>query len=463
MPQQLERTFNKVLMIARAFPPFLPVGHSIRVIKFIKYLPALGWEPVVLTVDETQEYETLRKVGSVTLLSEVDQNLKVHRTRTGEPSLEYLKKEEELAQRKSLMGIVVKNFARLRRWIFWNALQPDHTITWLPFAALRGRKVVKDEKIAVIFATCPPHAATLTGAVIKLLTGKPLILDFRDDWIDTPWHESKPAFLRWVDRILERWAVRTADKVVLVTEWSRHAFQNRYPSQPADKFILIPNGCDLGEIRVIPYMKPILPTSKFTILHAGSLNVSKVWGRSPFGLFQAIQNILQEQPELRESLDVVFAGDFPEEFRELADEMGLSSVIHGVGHLPHDEVLNLTRSADLLLAMNYEGWATLIPGKVYEYWAVGGPPILLLSCPGAASDFIQQNNLGFVADPYDVERISHSILNVYRQNQTGLPLKIKTDGVEAFDRKTLTCQLAQVLSMISPANFKSTSTVHEHL
>jgi glycosyltransferase involved in cell wall biosynthesis len=363
--------------------------------------------------------------------------------------LEYLKREEKLAQRKSLAGVLVKNFARLRRWVFWNILQPDHTITWLPFAALRGRKVANDEDISVIFATCPPHAATLIGAVIKLLTGKPLLLDFRDDWIDTPWYQSKPAMLRWADRVLEKWAVHTADKVVLVTEWSRRAFQNRYSSQPQDKFILVPNGVDLGEFEALNSIVKTPRSSKFTILHAGSLNVSKVWGRSPAGLFQAIQKTLQEYPELGENLSVVFAGDFPEEFRKLAEEMGLSAVIQGVGHLPHDEVLNLSRSADLLLAMNYEGWDTLIPGKIYEYWAVGGPPILLLSCPGAATDFIKQHDLGFSIEPYDVDGIKQAILNVYRQNKSGMPLRIKTDGVEAFDRKSLTGQLAQVLSMIS--------------
>ncbi len=71
MLQPLEGRMKKVLMIARAFPPFHCVGHSIRVVKFIKYLPALGWLPVVLTIDDRKEYEFDRKQGSETLLSEI--------------------------------------------------------------------------------------------------------------------------------------------------------------------------------------------------------------------------------------------------------------------------------------------------------------------------------------------------------------------------------------------------------
>lgn len=89
----------------------------------------------------------------------------------------------------------------------------------------------------------------------------------------------------------------------------------------------------------------------------------------------------------------------------LAEEMGLSGVIKGLGHLPHDQVLRLIKSADLLLAINYEGWSTLIPGKIYEYWAAGGPPVLLLSCPGAAQSLLERHQLGIAVTPHDVEAI----------------------------------------------------------
>ena len=448
MSQSHETIYPKVLMIARAFPPFLPVGHSIRVIKFMKYLPQLGYEPVVLTVHDAQEYETLPKVGSEVLLSEISRDIRIHRTKTGEPSADYLRKETAFSQKNRLTWLLAKLFGGSRRWIFRNLFLPDRTLVWLPFAVSRGRQVVKEEDIDILFATCPPHTSTLIGALLKTLTHKPLILDYRDDWIDTPWHLSKPGIARRIDRMLEKWAVHTADKVILVTEWSRRAFRERYPNQPRDKFELITNGCDLEQIRKISSGSTPSRNSKFTILHAGSLNVSTVWGRSPMGLFKAIQNLLQTQPEAAGNLEFIFAGDLPDEFKRLADEMRISEVIRSVGHIPHDEVLRLTKSADLLLAINYDGWETLIPGKIYEYWAVGGSPILLLSCPGAATDFIHQHKLGFAIEPYDADGISRVIVDVYQQWKKGTPLKIDPNGIEAFDRKSLAGQLAKVLSSV---------------
>ena len=439
---------KKVLMIARAFPPFLPVGHSIRVVKFIRYLPELGWLPVVLTVDDQQEYETMRKVGSETLLSEIHPQVKIYRTAAGEPSLKFLENERIFGQQSWLTRVIVKILGGARRRVFRNLFLPDRYLAWLPFAVRRGRQIMRTDGIDVIFATCPPYSAVLVGACLKLLTDKPLVLDFRDDWIDTPWYCSKSAITRWIERRLEAWAVNNADKVILVTEWSQKAFRARYPSQPSDKFIFISNGCDLEDFIGLSSDKITSLNSKFTIVHAGSLNVSAVGGRSPAGVFQAIQKIRQELPELKEKINIKFAGDLPEEFRKLADEMGLSDVVQGLGHLPHADVLRLIQSADLLLAINYENWSTLIPGKIYEYWAVGGPPILLLSCPGAAANFVEQHSLGFAVDPSDVTGIEQAILTVYRQIVSGMPFRVSTAGIEVFDRQALSCKLVQVLSMV---------------
>lgn len=437
---------KKVLVIAHVFPPFRSVGHSIRVVKFIKYLPALGWLPVVLTIDDRRGYQDYYKQGSESLLADISPEVTIYRTAAGEPSLEYLEKEIKFGRQNWLTAVIVKLLGGARRWAFRNLALPDVRVVWLPFALRRGRQIVKGEGIDAIFATCPPHSATLVGASLKRLTGKPLILDFRDDWIDTPWFYSKSATRRWIERKMESWVVNTADRVILVTEWSKNAFLARYPAQPRDKFILIPNGVDLEEFALLKSMTCAPRNTKFTIVHAGSLNDSKNWTRSPVELFQAVHHILHLQPELVEKLTLAFTGTLPERFRELVKDMGLSAVVKELGFLPRDDLLRLMNSSEMLLVINYEGFSSLIPGKIYEYWAVGGPPILLLSCRGAATSFVEQHSLGFTVDASDVAGIEQAILRVYRQTKTGAPLRLSTNGIEPYDRKALTCKLTKVLS-----------------
>jgi glycosyltransferase involved in cell wall biosynthesis len=440
---------KKVLIIAHAFPPFQSVGHSIRVIKFIKYLPTLGWNPFVLTINDREEYEFNRKLGSESLLLELPQGISIKRTLTGEPSVNYLEKEEEFGKRNLATACLVKLIGGFRRWLFRNFALPDRCITWVPFAVHNGRLIIKKETIDIIFVTCPPHSATLIGVFLKLLTGKPLILDFRDDWIDTPWHKSKPIITQWIERITEKWVVKVADKIVLVTDWSKNAFIARYPSEPSDKFELIPNGCDLQEFNLLPAKHSTITKSRFTLVHAGSLNDSINWSRSPETLFTAIYNITQIYPDIKDKISLAFTGSIPTRLKKMKDDLGLSSIVHEVGFLPRNEWAQYLMDSDLLLVINYEGFSTLIPGKIYEYWAIGGPPILLLSCPGAASDFIYKHNIGYSVDPNDVDGIQKTILDVFNKFTSGKPIKISTDGIELYDRKYLTSKLARILTELA--------------
>ena len=440
---------HKVLMIAYVFPPFYSVGGSIRVVKFIKYLPALGWLPVVLTIDDSKEYATQRREGSESLLKDIPEQVRIYRTTAGEPSEEFLEKSRSIKRKNRLAAAIVNVLAAVRDYARNYLLQPDEYIAWLPFAVRLGRQLVRKEGIEVIFATCPPFSTALIGAVLKKLTGKPLVLDFRDDWIDTPWYHSRPPIIRWVERRMEMWAVKTSDRVILVTEASRNAFVTRYPGEPEDKFVFIPNGCDLADFANLRAAAEQPQDSKFIIAHAGLLNDGEVWRRSPRAFFEAICNIRRQFPSLTADLVVAFTGHLPQTYREMVEEMGLSDVVKEMGHLPADEFVRFLRSADLLLAINYEGFASLIPGKIYEYWAAGGPPILLLSCQGAAQALVERHRLGFVSQPDDVATIENAILQVYRRREAGRPLRISTAGIERYDRKALTRELAQVLSAVA--------------
>jgi glycosyltransferase involved in cell wall biosynthesis len=448
-------------MLAYVFPPFYSVGGSIRVVKFIKYLPALGWLPVVLTIDDSTEYATQRKRGSVSLLRDISDNVRIYRTTAGEPSKEFLEKGRRARRKNWIAAAIGKLLSAVRQWAELYLPLADDNISWLPFAVRMGRQIVRKEGVEIIFATCPPFSVALIGAVLKRLTDKSLILDFRDDWIGTPWHRSKPWLTRWIERWLEMWAVKTGDRVILVTEWSRNASVARYAGEPVEKFVFIPNGCDLEDFASLKSTVDHPRNSEFTIVHAGLLCESEVWRRSPETFFQALCRLRQQYPDLAANLTMAFTGHLPETYKHMVEGMGLSGVVKEMGHLPREEFVHLLKMADLLLAINYEGFSTLIPGKIYEYWAVGGPPILLLSYQGAACDLVKKHRLGFVADPDDVATIEEAVLKVMEQWQKGEPMRISTAGIERYSREALTRKLAQVLHAVVGSDVLAQETFDE--
>ena len=435
-------------MLAYVFPPFYSEGGSIRVVKFIKYLPALGWLPMVLTIDDRSEYESMRRVGSEALLKDIPQQVTIFRTASGERSLESLGKERDLGERNLLVGLILGVVSAARRWAFRSLCLPDRYLTWMPFALRRGRQIVESEGADIIFATCPPHSVALVGAILKRITGKPLVLDFRDDWIDTPRHRSKPRLVRWIEERMERWAVETCDRLLLVTEWSKNAFVNRYPGEAEEKFVFIPNGCDLEDFAEVRGTSEQPRVSEFTIVHAGQLSEAKIWRRNPEAFFLAVDHLRRKYPELANDLTVAFTSPLQEGYRRVVRDLDLSGVVKEVGHLPREKLVRFMKSADLLLAVNYDGFSTLIPGKIYEYWAVGGPPILLLSCQGAAQSLVEENHIGIVVQADDVEAIEGAVLHAYRQRKAGHPMRISYVGVERYDRKILTERLADTLRAV---------------
>ncbi len=442
---------RKVLMLAYVFPPFFSVGGSMRIVKFIKYLPASGWLPVVLTIDDKTEYSTQRREGSEALLADIPKSVKIYRTSPGEPSVEFLEKSRKAKRKNVFSAVALGGLSWLRRLARRLLLIPDENITWLPFALRTGRQIVDLEAIDVIFATCPPFSVAIIGSFLKYFTRRPLILDFRDDWVDTRWFNLKPWWVRQTNRLLEHWVVRYADKVILVTEWSRRAFVARYPKESEAKFAFISNGCDLEDYAGLRNATMEPQTAGFTIVHSGLLGTSQGWKRNPRPFFQALSILMKQNRDLASRLSVMFTGHLPEEFSSQLEDLGLSTVVTELGFVPRDEYARLLNAADILLAINYEDYPTLIPGKIYEYWAVSGPPILLLSVKGAAQSLVETHELGICVPPSDVDAIKDAILDTYQKRVGGTPRRIKPDGIEQYDRRFLAAKLAMNLSKLAHA------------
>ena len=72
---------KKALLITYFFPPSASTG-AIRPMKFVKYLPQLGWQPVVLTCKKPFDFGVSKNPE---LLKEIPEGVKVFRTFTFEP------------------------------------------------------------------------------------------------------------------------------------------------------------------------------------------------------------------------------------------------------------------------------------------------------------------------------------------------------------------------------------------
>ncbi|KPL02135.1 MAG: hypothetical protein AMJ73_09210, partial [candidate division Zixibacteria bacterium SM1_73] len=198
---------RKVLLITYYFPP-MGMGGVQRTSKFAKYLPGFGWTPFVLTVKDVHYW-----AEDPSLLEELPPEVKVIRTGSFDPLRISFKLKSLFKKRKQRNKYVKESTAqrsKLSSWLFF----PDSKIGWVPFALLSGLNLIRKERIDLIFTTSPPPSLHLVGYLLKLLTGKPWVVDFRDPWTGYKFEIFPTRLHLFLKNQLVRLIIKNADRII---------------------------------------------------------------------------------------------------------------------------------------------------------------------------------------------------------------------------------------------------------
>lgn len=445
-----------LLILQQPFPPLGPAGGAIRTVKFMKYLHRLGWRFVVVTLDPARTI-TATPQNSGVLLPEIPADTRVvrvgpsfafpqwshYRPQTAPANSPVQTGPAAPSRRGWLRGLLRRGLRGLLLPLKRGLLLPDEGVLWVLPGLLAALGVLRGQPIDAIFVTTPAHSTGLIGWLLSFFTRTPLLLEMRDDWLGTAAHQQKSRLARWLERQMERQIVQRASHVLTVTDASLHALRARYPHQPAGKFSVIPNGTDLQEFDGLA-LPPPQPDAPFRIACANSGIEPGYRDARPF--FQALAQFLARTPQARGKVRVTFLGHaISPAYAPLLAELGLADVVETRFPTDRPEFIRQIQQADLLLSVQVPGFPTSISGTLYEYWAVGRAPILLISEPGASFALVRDQRLGGAFPPTDTDPIRAYLARAFAQWQAGTPLRISRAGVEQFDRRALAGRLHQLL------------------
>jgi glycosyltransferase involved in cell wall biosynthesis len=401
---------KKVLIIAYLFPP-IGGGGVQRAVKMAKYLREFGWEPHVLTVTPSY-HATLDK----SLLGQLPEGIHIHRTKEislgGNPAATgtSANKAATAAPPSGLATKIKKMVFPVLKKMKKYLLVPDDQILWLPFAVKKGMEIIDEYGIDAIFSTSGPYTNHLVGLYLKRKTGIPWIADFRDPWTQNM-HRTDIASREWLEERLERMVLREADGVLTVT----HSFAENFRAKFGDEIKqieVIHNGFDPADYLELEGLKGEVDTCTF--IYTGIFYRE----RNPRLFLKAIKELIDEGKLDPKKLRLQFAGvfDYPgyTENIDCVKQLGLTDIVQVMGNLPHHEALASLKKADILLLVGdtAPGSGDYIPGKLFEYMAVGHP-ILALSLPGESTRIIETYQLGRVVDPKSLDGIKQAIIKLY--------------------------------------------------
>ena len=182
-----------------------------------KHLPAAGWQPNVLCVDERFHDETLDP-GLAALIPADTRIIK-----TGALPV-------RLTQLAGMSDLGLRAFFHLKS---------------------AAQKILDTDAIEAVLITGSPYYPMLLSGWLKRRYGVPVVLDFQDPWVSS-FGASQPRFSKaglahWLAARLEPPALRHADFVTSVSEVQNAEMASRYSWLDAGKMAAIPIGGDADD------------------------------------------------------------------------------------------------------------------------------------------------------------------------------------------------------------------------
>lgn len=447
---------KKVLFIAYQIPPLAGPAAQ-RHIRFLSNLPSLGWDPIVLTVDPACVEDYYYRDSS--LMSYIGQDIRIYRTMTYNPMDRFLarrKAKQPIEVDKTITVVPESNvvdkaeqrsFIQLLKDLVSEIFRiPDRQIGWFPFAVFRGVELIRKYHPDVLYSSGNPWTTHLVGLALSQLYHIPWIPDFRDPWMNNPYHKRRFGFIETIERRLEKYVVEKARFVICNTQPLKDQFQDTYPYLDHYKFVHISNGFLSKLFDNLAYNKD---DKKLRMTHVGNLYSR----RSPDGLLEAV-SILKKKGTLNATnflLSLVGKIEMPGYNESMMEKMDIADMVEIIPFVPHSEALRRLARSDILLIIQPDT-ALQIPGKLFEYIAIGHP-ILALTGEGATSDFIRQENLGVVVHPNDAQEIESALEEFMLRYENGcLPRGPAGPAHMKFESRSLTQQLAELFNKCLPNN-----------
>ena len=419
--------FRKVLIIAYYFPPMGLSGVQ-RTVKFAKFLLKYGWKPTVLTVEPTGYY-----AFDDTLLKEVEEaGVKIVRTRSYDVN--------RLLRKQGVIKMPSERMRKLLQFLGDLFFIPDTKIGWKSIAVKAASKLIEEERFDLLFATAPPQTDFLIGAALKCKFEIPLVVDYRDAWLEYPFKYFPTPLHRLWHAHLEKRVLKAADRVIVTHRRVKENILRRHKTVDYKEIIIISQGFDAEDFPTTNADKHIKPV-KMKIAHAGTFYAD----RNPVVMLHALANILQTNPKIRGRIEMHFVGNAREEDRQLVKKLDLQNAVHFLGYLPHKECIKRLVESDVLWFVIDNDYQT--PGKLYEYFGSRKPMVASL-VDGYTKQVIKESGAAICVPLKDVAAHERAILEQFKRFEQKKLERVQESFAAKFNRSTLTAELAKQFELL---------------
>ena len=436
---------KRVLIITYYWPPTGGSGVQ-RWVKFAKYLPSEGWQPVIYTPENPEQLAV-----DTTLEKEIPAEAEIVKTHITEPYelyRKFLKRSGHSKDAVEVNPVNAQNKTFLQKaamWVRGNFFRPDPRCLWIDPSVRFLEKYLKDHPVDLIVSTGPPQSMHLIGRKLAQRTGLPWIADFRDPWTKIFYFKHlclTKATEKWHMK-MEKKVLDDATRVVAVSPLVQQEFQ-AMTQTPVE---LITNGFD--ECDFAPEACKEAhggPDADFTMTHTGLFAADG----NPTVLWDVLAEKSTTDENFRRQLKIRLVGKTDGQIISSINDAGLKDNLIDMGYQPHDAAIEQQRTASLLiLPLRKEPeYKAVLPGKLFEYLASWRPVLGIGQPDGAMSMILGSAKAGKVLDWNDKAAISQFIDECWEKHQKGT-LTIEGADLSQFTRRNLTAKMAELFNSLT--------------
>lgn len=238
--------------------------------------------------------------------------------------------------------------------------------------------------------------------LITLLGGGTLVYDSHEYFTEVPELIERP-MVRGVWLILERLLFPTARLAITVNESIARAYRERYQRE-------------VHVVRNIPMQRDPGPLPSRAELGLPFEKLILVMQGSGINIHRGAEEALLAMKELDGCLMLIIGGgDAWPVLERMVKEHGLQDRVRLIGRLPHEQMMQYTRNADLGLTLDRDtnlNYRFSLPNKVFDYLHAG-IPVLATDLPEVAA-IVRGHDAGVVIARPDPAVIVHAVRALMR-------------------------------------------------
>lgn len=425
-----------MLIITYYWPPSGGAGVQ-RWLKFAKYLPEFGWQPIIYTPENPEA-----PADDPSLFKDVSDETTVLKQPITEPYHLYKRFTGQKTDERINAGFLSEGRKpgikqSLAAWVRGNLFIPDARKFWIKPSISFLDKYLNDTKVDAIVSTGPPHSMHLIARGIRTKHDIPWLADFRDPWTGIDYYKDLK-LTDWADRKhkkLEIEVLKSADCIVSIGSNAAEEFV----ALGANRVEVITNGFDHEDFEGSINTE----LSDFTIVHAGAINKDR--NHSVF--WSSVKNLIVGGSFDDISLKIKLIGKVDFSVKRDIEQNQLQKYVELVPYVPHEEIVKLEKSASVLYlpVNNTPNAKGILTGKVFEYLGARRPILAIGPVDGDLWQILSKTRAGVISNFEDEQGFEDNLKKCIEEFKEG-KLDVIDSDVDEFSRKNLTSKLSNTLN-----------------